>query len=368
MKYCTLLVSSLLVLTASAQKNHYLLAGTYTAGKSIGIYVYAFNTADGSARVVDSISSSNPSYLAVSPDRKFVYSVNENNAQTGGGKLSAFSIDRTTGKLRLLNQQSSMGDHPCYVSVDRSGKWLAAGNYSSGTVSILPIKEDGSLGPATAVSTHSGHGANPARQASAHVHAAVFAPDNEFLFVPDLGMDQVVVYAFDEHTGMIRRTSSVQMQAGSGPRHLEFHQNGKWAYLIQELSGNISAFNYTPGKIQPFQTVSALPPGFKQSFTSADIHIAPGGRFLYASNRDSSNTIAIFRIDPLNGKLSLAGHQAVMGKTPRNFNFDPTGNFLLVANQNSDNIVIFRVDQRTGLLHDTGKRIMVSRPVCLKWE
>jgi 6-phosphogluconolactonase len=354
-------------ITVYSQKTEYFVAGTYTGGKSTGIYLYAFNKKKGAATLIDSIRTSNPSYLAVSEDSRFVYAVNEDNAESGGGKVSAFAINLKRGKLRLLNQQSSMGDHPCYVSIDHTGKWLAAGNYSSGSVALFPINTDGSLGKAVAVSTHSGHGANPARQASAHVHAAVFSPDNQYLFVPDLGMDQVVVYQFDEAHGSIRKDAGIKMPAGTGPRHLDFHPNGKWAYLVQELSGNITAFNYQKGRMDPIQTVSTLPIGFKGSFTAADIHVAPDGKFLYASVRDSANILSIFSIDQQSGKLSVVGFQPVLGKTPRNFSIDPSGDYLLVANQNSNDIVTFRINHKTGLLQGTGERIYIPLPVCIKW-
>ena len=357
------------VMTSFAQRKQYLLAGTYTNGKSTGVYVYDFDSKTGAATVIDSIKTSNPSYLAVSTDKKFVYAVNEDAEPGVGGKVTAFSFDKQSGKLSALNQQRSMGDHPCYITADKTGKWVIVGNYSSGTAAVLPVQKDGSLGEAVSTVQHKGSSINKQRQNSAHVHATVLSPDNRFLFVPDLGIDKLMVYGFNVVNGELDSSKgrSVKLEDGSGPRHFDFHPNGRWAYLVQELAGTITAFTYTKNGLAKFQRISTLPAGYNKPFSSADIHVSKDGKFLYASNRDSSNTIAIFRINPQSGRLSLVGHQSTLGKTPRNFNFDPTGNFLLVANQRSDAIVIFKRNAQTGLLRDTGKRINIGSPVCIKW-
>jgi 6-phosphogluconolactonase len=371
MKYKILLSAFFIVfcIAATAQLN-YLITGTYTTGKSEGIYVYQFNSNDGSVKAVSSVKISNPSFVAVSADEKFVYSVEENAANKGlGGEITAFSFDKKTGRLSLLNRQSSGGDHPCYVSADKTGKWVAAGNYTGGSLSILPVMANGSLGVATTIIKHEGSGPSKPRQNSPHVHCTFFSPDNRFLFVPDLGIDKVMIYAFDETTGKLTAAKQpfAESVPGSGPRHICFHPSNKYAYLIQELTGTVTAFKYKNGKLKSRQIISSMPATDTSFAGSADIHVSPDGKFLYASNRGESNTIAIFSINQKNGKLSLAGHQSTLGKTPRNFNFDPTGNFLLVANQNSDAIVIFKVDKQTGLLTDTNNRIDVGKPVCLKW-
>ena len=352
-----------------SQTHYYLIAGTYTKGKSKGIYVYDFNSGDGSSVIVDSIITSNPSYLTVSPDQKFVYAVSEVVRGNNSGQVRAFAFDKKTGHLRFINEQASMGDNPCYIAINKKGNWVVVGNYSSGTLASLPVHKDGSLGAPASSVTHRGKGPNAARQEAPQVHSTVFSPDNKNVFVPDLGIDQVKVYTLNPTTGSLRvaKDSAVKLAPGSGPRHFEFDPNKRWAYLIQELSGTITAFDYSNGRLRSFQMISTLPAGFNQPFTSADIHVSKDGRFLYASNRDSSNTLAIFRIDQKIGKLSLVGHQSTLGKTPRNFNLDPSGNFLLVANQNSDDIVVFRIDHERGLLTDTGKRIGIGNPVCIKW-
>ena len=364
MKRILCLIFMMVAISSFAQKHFYLLAGTYTGGKSKGIYVYDFNSANGEVTIVDSVITSNPSYLAVAPDQRFVYAVNEDG--NGDGKVSAFTFDKSNGKLSLLNQQPSLGDHPCYIAIDKTGKWIFVGNYSSGSLAALPVKEDGSIGEPEMFAVHKGRSINEQRQTAPHVHATVLSPDNKYLFVPDLGIDRLVIYSFDP-AGKLSRDSSMRLEDGAGPRHFDFHPNGKWAYLLNELSGTVTAYDYRKGQLQPVQNISTLPADFTGKFTSADIHVSPDGKFLYASNRDASNTIAIFKVDAQSGKLSLAGHQSTLGKTPRNFSLDPTGNFLLVANQNSDEIVIFRVNKETGGLADTGQRVSVGKPVCIKW-
>jgi len=214
---------------------------------------------------------------------------------------------------------------------------------------------------------HSGYSVNSDRQQGPHVHCVIFSKDNKYLFAADLGIDKVMIYSFDEKNGELTEQGSIMAEAGAGPRHFTFHPNNKYAYLIEELTGTISNYRYIGGQFELIQNISALPPDYMGSVGSADIHTSPDGKFLYASNRGESNTIAIFKINQKNGWLTLVGHQSTLGQTPRNFNFDPSGNFLLAANQNSDAIVIFKVDKKTGLLSDTGKKINVGNPVCIKW-
>jgi 6-phosphogluconolactonase len=359
----------LLSIYATAQKQYYLLVGTYTNGKSEGVYVYDFNTTNGTATMVSKAKTSNPSYLAVAPDQKYVYAVNENHNKGNGGAASAYAFNRKTGELQQLDEVPSGGDDPCYISIDRTGKWAIIANYSSGTISVLPIQQGGKLGAPQTVIHDQGHGTNPARQEGPHAHTSVLSPDNRFLLTTDLGTDKLMLYAFDAKTGKLKPLAPpfLKLPDGTGPRHLAFHPNGKWVYLVQEMGGTVTAFDYSNGKLKEFQTISTLPKDFKGTFTAADIHVSPDGKFLYASTRDQANIITVYKIDPSNGRLTVAGYQSTMGKTPRNFNFDPTGNYLLVANQNSDDIVVFKISHQTGLLTDTGKRIEVGSPVCVKW-
>lgn len=352
-----------------AQQNTYLITGTYASAKSEGIYVYRFDATSGSAAYVSMTKVSNPSFVAVSPDEKFVYAVEEDaNANGTGGQVSAFSFNKNDGTLHLINRQATGGNHPCYVTVDKTGKWLVAGNYSSGSLAVFSIEANGGLGPGT-ITRHEGSGPNKARQASPHVHATFFSADNRYLFVPDLGIDKLMIYAFDENTGNISLAKQpfTSSEPGAGPRHICFNPVSSFAYLVEELSGTVVTYKFKKGKLKQKQRISTMPAGDTSFAGSADIHVSPDGKFLYASNRAEANTIAIFSIDRRTGKLTPGGHQSSLGKTPRNFNFDPSGNFLLVANQNSDQIVVFKINKDTGLLTDTGNRIDVGKPVCLKW-
>ncbi len=355
-------------LSSFGQKGEsYLLAGTYTTGKSEGIYIYRFSSSNANFDSVSMVKTSNPSFLAVSPNKKFVYAVNEDKP----GTVTSFSFEKKSGILTELNKRSSAGDHPCYITVDKTGKWVITGNYSSGTLSVVGVKKDGSFDSVRQVIEHSGYSVNSDRQQGPHVHCTTLAKNNDYLFVPDLGIDKTMIYQFNDKTGRLEDGSFpyASSEPGAGPRHLEFHPNGKFAYLIEELNGTVSVFYYLEknGQLNMIQTISALPPEYQGPAGSADIHVSPDGKFLYASNRAESNTIAIFAINKQNGLLQLIGHQPTMGKTPRNFSLDPSGNFLLVANQNSDEIVIFRRNKETGWLADTGKRIHISQPVCIRW-
>ncbi|MCW3093915.1 MAG: lactonase family protein [Ferruginibacter sp.] len=357
---------------AFAQTNTYLLVGTYTSGKSEGIYVYNFNTTSGASTLVSTAKTANPSYLTVSPNQKMVYAVTENADTTKfgvGGAITAFSFDKAHGTLKEINSQFSGGKHPCYVAIDKSGKWVFAANYNSGSASLFPVKTDGSLAPVKQVLQDAGSGPNKDRQLSPHVHSTVLSPDNKYLFTPDLGIDKVMIYRFDNVRGKltpapISFASSVE---GSGPRHFAFHPNNKYAYLMEEMTGTVMAYKYNVGKLDSLQRISTHPADFKGTIGSADIHVSPDGKFLYCSNRGDANTITIFKIDGLTGKLKLADSQSTLGKTPRNFNFDPSGNFLLVANQQSDDIIVFKINKQSGQLTDTGKRINVPNPVCIQW-
>ena len=372
MKFSIALFAMLAIYSVSAQKSPYLLVGTYTSGKSEGIYVYSFNTANAGNHLISIVKTSNPSYLAVSPNKKFVYAVNEDADTTGdeiGGHVSSFSFDAANGKLTKINKQFSGGKNPCYVAVDKTGRWALAGNYSSGNLAVLGINKNGSLKPLSQLIQHSGTGPNTDRQEGPHVHSTVLSKDNNYLFVPDLGIDKVMIYHFNKLNGKLSAANPpfAPVTEGAGPRHFEFHPNNQYAYLMQELTGMVAVFTYKNGRLNPIQEISAIPTNFTGAIGSADIHVSADGKFLYCSNRGESNTITIFSVHPATGKLSVAGYQSTLGKTPRNFNFDPTGNFLLVANQNSDDVVIFKINKKTGLLTDTGKRINVPNPVCVKW-
>ncbi len=353
------------LLIKAQQNTFHLLVGTYTGGKSEGIYVYKFDAETGKSSFESKTAISNPSFLALSSNQKYVYAVQEEKEKA---ELAAFSFDAATGNLQLLNKQYIEGAHPCYVSISKTGSRIFTANYTSGSFTAFSAKKDGSLNSTKQMIVHEGHGSDNKRQASPHVHEVVLSPDEKFLLVPDLGIDKVMVYPVDTTRGYYPIKSNVNpvaVKPGSGPRHITFHPNGRYAYLIQELSAFVTVFEYNEGQLKTLQTVHLTDQSFKGEVSAADIHVSPDGKFLYASNRGDANEIVVFAVDAVNGLLTYTGRQSSLGKTPRNFNIDPTGNYLLVANQNSDNIVVFKRDMNTGLLTDTGQRIEVGNPSCL---
>lgn len=354
---------------AQPEALHYLITGTYTSGKSEGIYVHLFNSNDGSYKEVSHVKTSNPSFLTLSADERFVFSVNENGNNGNGGEVSSFAFDKKTGALTPINKQLSGGDSPCYIEVDKTGKWIFVGNYSSGTLSVLPVDASGNIGAAVTTIKHEGSGVNKNRQEKPHVHCTYISSDNKWLFVPDLGIDKVMIYAFDANDGSLKPGEQpfIKITDGGGPRHITFSKNNKYAYVIEEMGGAVDAFTYSNGKFEAIQHIKSVQKEDVGFVGSADIHLSADGKFLYASNRGGFNTIAIYKVNQQNGKLSLIGHQKTLGDFPRNFTIDPTGKFLLVGNQKNDEIVIFKRNARTGLLTDTGKRIPVGSPICLKW-
>ncbi len=361
-----LAICLLLSVSLHAQQYH-LLVGTYTNAGSEGIYTYRFDAQTGKVTANTSIKTSNPSYLAISPDQKFVFAVNENDS----GSVSAFKFNKENGSLTFLNSVSSAGAHPCYISVNKKATIATVGNYSSGTIAVMEVRADGQLNQPKQIIQLKGNSVNRKRQEKSHVHATVFSPDYQFLLVPDLGTDKIMQYKVTPGSGALQPAEEpfTEVNAGAGPRHLDFHPNSSLGvvYLIEELTGTISVFKYKAGKLELIQNSSAHPLSYIGAFGSADIHVSPDGRFLYASNRGDANSIAIFSIDQETGMLQIAGFQPTLGIHPRNFSIDPTGRFLLVANRDSDEIVIFKIDKKTGLLEDSKQRINVSKPVCLKW-
>jgi 6-phosphogluconolactonase len=346
----------------------YLFIGTYTHGQSKGIYVYRFNETTGSGTAVSTITAKNPSYICLSADGKHLYATDE---EESDGAVGAYAFEPTTGQLAFLNSQSSQGTCPCYVVEDKTGKWVFVANYCSGSLSALGVNNDGSLAPASQTIRHFGKGLDTARQASAHVHSTIFSPNEKFLLVADLGTDQEHVYGFSPGQTMPLaepRDSVASLKSGTGPRHIVFHPKKPWVYILGELTATVDAFQFDTlsGKLTHFQRIRTTPDSFKGFAGSADIHIRADGKYLYASNRGDANTLAVFAISK-NGMLENRQYVSVMGKHPRNFVIDPTSHFLLVANRDTDNIVIFSIDALTGLLKDTGKQISIPNPVCLKF-
>jgi 6-phosphogluconolactonase len=350
--------------------------GTYTGGtrnaRSEGIYLLELDLHTGrlgephvAARVV------NPSFLAIHPNRKLVYAVNEvgdfNGRRSGG--VSAFSIDAETGALTLLNQQSSVGSGPCHLVVDQSGRNVLVANYGSGSVACLPIGANGRLQSSSSFIQHRGSGAKPARQAGPHAHSVNLDAAGRFAVVADLGLDKVFIYRLDSARGTLvpNQPPSAKTAPGSGPRHFAFHPNGQFGYVINEIANTVTVFSYDAerGSLTEVQTIGTLPRDYKGTSHTAEVQVHPSGKFLYGSNR-GHDSIAIFMIDPGTGTLSPSGYQPTQGRNPRNFAIDPTGAYLLAENGDSSTIVVFRIDPRTGSLRPTGQTVPVPKPVCIK--
>jgi 6-phosphogluconolactonase len=355
------------------EHTYLMYVGTYTedGSKSTGIYAYRYDPATAEITSAGLAAETvNPSFLAVHPNHRFLYAVNEVGNYKGqkSGAVSAFAIDRVTGKLTLINQVASKGADPCYIIVDKTGKYVLVANYTGGSVAVFPVAEDGRLGEASAFVQHTGHGTNPERQEGPHAHSIDLSADNRFAIVDDLGLDETIVYRFDKGTLIPNGPQFGNADPGAGPRHFAFHPNGKFAYVVNEMGTSVSvfAFDGNAGVLRPQQTISTIPKGFAEHNDDAEIGVHPSGKFLYASNR-GHDSIAVFTIDSNKGTLSFVEYASTKGKTPRSFEIDPTGSLLFAENEKSNNIVVFRIDQQTGRLTATGKVLEVVEPVCVKF-
>ena len=348
--------------------------GTYTGPKSHGIYVYKLSSATGKLTPLGlAAESTNPAFLAIHPNHRYLYAVNEIANYDGkkSGSVSAFSIDRKTGKLTFLNVVASGDPGPCHVTIDQTGRYVFVANYDVGSVAVFPILTDGRLGKATAFLPHTGHSVDPKRQAAPHAHSIYPSPDNRFVVSADLGTDQVYVYRFDAAKGTLvpNQPPSVAVPPGTGPRHFAFHPSAKFGYVIEEMGSSLTAFSYDAarGILHPLETISTLPSDYKGSSNCAELEMHPSGRFLYGSNR-GHDSIAVFAIDPVKGTPSLIEHVPTQGKTPRGFGIDPTGSYLIAGNQDSNSLVVFRIDAKTGRLTPTGQKLDVPAPICVMFE
>jgi len=341
-----------------------LFVGTYTSGKSEGIYTYRMDQQTGELRRAASIRSNNPSFLTIDPTKRFLYAVNENPS----GSVSAFAIAPKTAELTFLNQHSSEGADPCHLSVDQKRKCVLVANYTSGNVAVLPILHDGSLAKAIDVEQHQGSGPRE-QQKGPHAHCIKLDRFNRHAFATDLGTDQVFIYRFNSGSSKLEPAAepSVTLHPGAGPRHLAWHPNGKFLYVINELDSSLTTFKYdaSRGTLTAFESLSTLPRDFSGTSFCADIHVSSSGRFVYGSNR-GHNSIVVFAVDPRTNRLQLVEHVSTEGKWPRNFTIDPSGQFLLVANQNTDNVVVYRIDAQTGRLTTTNQT-EIPVPVCLQF-
>lgn len=364
-------------------QHRFVFVGTYTEsilfgtgqilkGKGQGIHIYRFDTASGTLEPCGLAEGvRNPSYLAIHPSRRYLYAVNEMKEFEGlkSGAISAFALDPESGQLSFINQKPTHGTDPCHLSVAQTGECVLVANFASGSVCVLPIRPDGSLGDATDVVQHHGSSIDPRRQAGPHAHAVTLDNSGRYVFVPDLGLDKVMIYELDAARGSLKPHSTpwVETRPGAGPRQVVMHPGGQFAYLINELNSTMMAFGYDTdrGTLQEIQTLSTLPEGFDGKSTCAEVQISPAGDLLYGSNR-GHDSLVIYAVDQADGTLTPIGHVSTRGSIPRNFTVDPDGNWVLVANQDSDNIAVFRVDPSTGGLVAAGATIYAPTPVCVK--
>ena len=348
-----------------------LYVGTYTTGKSEGIYGYRMDPTTGVLTRFNAFKSINPSFLTIDRSKRYLYAVNEIGAFLGkpSGGVSAFAIDRATGNLRLMNEQATEGADPCHLTIDRRGRSLLVANYTGGSIAALPLRSDGTVGMAIDVKQHEGSSIKE-QQKGPHAHCIILDAAERYALAADLGIDKVMIYRFNPLTGKLTpgKQPSAELAAGAGPRHLTLHPNGKWLYVINELDSTMTLFKYNAvsGTLSQIETVSTLPSDFSGVSYCADVHVSPSGKFLYGSNR-GHNSIVVFRIDSRTGKLTQLEHVSTEGKWPRNFTIDPTGRFLLVANQHTDNVVTFAINSQSGRLTPTGQTTEIPVPVCLKF-
>jgi 6-phosphogluconolactonase len=343
--------------------------GTYTEGTSKGIYRFSLDVETGKASApVLAGAAKNPSFLALHPSGRSLYAVSEVDDFGGAktGAVLAFAIDAKTGDLRKLNEQASEGTGPCHLVVDKAGKHVLVANYGGGTVAVLPIAADGSLQKASSVSTHEGKGPNAQRQEKPHAHGIYLDAAERFALSPDLGADRIFVSSLDAEKGTLSAHGAGTLEPGSGPRHLAFHPSGRFVYVINELASTVSAFSYdaAKGELQPLQTLSALPEGFKGTSYTAEIEVSPDGRFVYGSNR-GHDSLAVFSVDAATGKLAPAGHVPIGGSWPRHFKIESSGRVLIAAHQRGATVGFFRLDAKTGQPSALGTPVAIDRPACV---
>ena len=371
MKLFIICLFSLFLMTQGVEaKKHILYVGTYTKGVANGIFVYSFN--DQSGKLVDlkmPAVSNNPSFLTISPDQKFLYSVGEidDPDKNHSGGVSAFRIEKK-GKLVMINHVQTNSANPCHVCLSPDGKKLAASNYSGGNLSFFNVLPDGGLSELVQLVQHTGSGPFPGRQTEPHTHSARFDAKGKQLFVADLGIDELKIYSVGNGENPLTPGPQpfVKLTPGSGPRHFDFSPDERFIYVINELSSTITVLMKYGGEWKSIQSIKTLPKDFEGESWCADIHLSADGRFVYGSNR-GHNSIAVFKRDNTSGKLEMVQTVSVEGNWPRNFTLDPTGKFLLVANQRSNDITVFKVDQPSGKLNYTGIKVSNESPVCLQF-
>ncbi|RCH54418.1 lactonase family protein [Mucilaginibacter hurinus] len=361
-----LLLTLWLPLVVYAQKKTPKMYDLLVGGYGSSISVYRFYPETGKlAYLSESDSIKNPSYLCVDKDSRFVYAVSEKDSDS---EVMAYSLAPKTGQLTFVNKQPVKGAAACYISIDEDRKNIFVANYLSGSISVLPLKEDGSVLPPSQLIQGKGRSVNKERQEAPHAHTAFLSPDEKYLLYTDLGTDKIHSYRYkDGQQQPLIPVSVTNVKPGSGPRHLDFSPDKKHVYVVQELTGEVVVFDYDDGKLKEVQTVSMLAPGFKGVVGAADIHVSADGKYVYASNRGDVNNIVVYAIAPETGLLTFVERKPTMGKAPRNFVIDPTGNFILVANQDSNSIFVFRRDKASGQIREIASYVQVNKPTCLKF-
>lgn len=361
------------VSTAAAAENFFVFFGTYTDGACKGIYVSRLDASTGKFSAPElAATTPSPCFLAVSPDEKFLYAANSIRNFNGenAGAVSAFALDKHSGRLTLLNQKSSGGAGPCHVSVDATGKVLLVANYNGGSIKSIRLNRDGSLGTDGTFIQHHGSSVNPNRQNVPHAHCICADPSDHFALACDLGMDKVMIYALDADTGELRsnQPSFAAVPPGSGARHLAFSRDGKFVHVVNEIACTVTTFAWSSGKLEPVETVSALPPGVaaQPGFTAAEILVHPSGKFVYTSVR-GHDSVSVFAADARTGRLTFLQNISAGGQVPRGLGIDPTGRWLITGNQKSDNAVEFVIDAATGRLSATGQTLKIGSPVDVKF-
>jgi len=371
MKLFTICLFSFFLMTQGAEaKKHILYVGTYTTGMAEGIFVYSFN--DQTGRLVNlkmPIVCNNPSFLTISADKKFLYSVDEvdDPDKNNSGGISAFRIEEK-GRLTFLNHVQTNGANPCHVGISPDGKRLVASNYSGGNLSVFNVLPNGSLSEMVQRIQHEGSGPFPGRQSEPHAHSARFDATGKLLFAADLGIDELKIYRVGAGEVPLKPDAQpfIKLFPGSGPRHFDFSSDGRFIYVINELNSSVAVIMKYGGEWKTVQTIKTVPKDYIGESWCADIHLSADGRFVYGSNR-GHNSIAVFKRDNTSGKLEMVQTVSVEGNWPRNFTLDPTGQFLLVANQKSNDITVFKIDQPSGKLAYTGIKVANTSPVCLQF-
>ncbi|WP_179232670.1 lactonase family protein [Paenibacillus rigui] len=343
--------------------------GSYADKQSPSLYAYEFDEATGRLTFIESLSGlKDPTFIAIDEARQLLYTYSQAVAGEASGTGLTYKIDPVSGKLSGIGEQPTSEPAATHINLDHAKRQALMVSYGGGTVSLFPLQEDGTIGPVADKVHHQGKSVVQGRQDSAHPHSIYTDPSDQFVIVPDLGLDKLIVYRLDRDNGKLQPHDEVAVAPGSGPRHFAFHPALPYAYVIQELSSTVTAFTYDRqnGKLTEIQSITTLPADFEGTSSTAEVQISPCGSYLYGSNR-GHDSIVVFSIDKDSGKLSLVQHQSTLGQHPRHFSLTPSGSYLLAANKDSNSVHVFRVDKESGKLHTTGEHISIAQPTCVRF-